>query len=49
MPGFQALIVWGFWLLFMIVPVVYFLVITTRLMNAVERIAKKLESSSLGN
>ena len=42
---FMPFLVLGFYVLFLGVPVVYFLVIATRLTNAVERIANKLESS----
>lgn len=42
---FMPFLFLGFYVLFLAVPVVYFLVIATRLTNAVERIANKLESS----
>jgi hypothetical protein len=42
--GFLESVFLGFYVLLLVVPVVYFLVIATRLTNAVERIANKLES-----
>ena len=43
--GFTELVVVGVYSLLYIVPVVYFLVIVTRLSNAVEKIANNLEGS----
>jgi len=43
--GFSELLVVGAYSVFYVVPVVYFLVIVTRLSNAVERIANRLERS----
>jgi len=43
--GFTGLVVVGVYSLLYVVPVVYFLVIVTRLVNAVERIAKRQEST----
>jgi hypothetical protein len=43
--GFTELLALGFYVAFLVIPIVYFLVIITRLTNAVERIASNLEST----